>query len=249
MRREPVLVSAHRCLTRSRIEHALSLEVDFVEFDVQRCADGVLVVHHDPTFLPGDTEVAVAEISADEARELVPDLLTYDDALALLAGRRRAHIDLKSSVARRPADAVAAVARAVDVLGPRGFVVTTGDDRTVEAIRDWGESQGHDLLTGISLGRNTRGFSLRDQIRIRWSELLPGRRVRHSRASVVVAHHSLALLNVARFARRHDLPLLVWTVDTPRALGHWFKPGRAWLVTTNHPELALEVSAPDRLTP
>jgi glycerophosphoryl diester phosphodiesterase len=30
-------------------------------------------------------------------------------------------------------------------------------------------------------------------------------------------------------------------VDTPRALRYWLRNGRAWLVTTNHPRVALEV--------
>jgi glycerophosphoryl diester phosphodiesterase len=246
-RRTAAQVSAHRCLTRARIEHALSLAVDFVEFDVQRCADGTLVLYHDATFLVDDEEVAFQDTTSERARQLVPDLLTYDEALALLAGRRRAHIDLKVSVARRLDSAIAAVSQAVDVLGVDGFIVTTGSDRTVRAIRDWGDAQGVTLLVGPSLGRNTRGFSAIEQVRIRWSELVPGHRVRHSRASIVVAHHSLALLGVARFARRHGLPLLVWTVDTPPALSHWLRPGRAWLVTTNRPEVALRIRGPERL--
>lgn len=248
MSRTPVLVSAHRCLTRGQLEDALRLDADFVEFDVQRCSDGLLVVHHDPVFASDAGDVAFPETTGAEVLALLPHLLTYDEALAMLAGARRAHIDLKASAAG-PKTAVAAVARAVEVLGPREFVVTTGSDRAVKAIRDWGESQGLDLLAGLSLGRNTRGFSLRDQIRIRRSELMPGRRIRRSGASVVVAHHSLALLGVARYSRRHGVPLLVWTVDTPRALRHWLRPGRAWMVTTNHPALALRLRGAGRIRP
>jgi glycerophosphoryl diester phosphodiesterase len=248
MRRTRALISAHRCVTRAQIEQALTLAVDFVEFDVQRCRDGALVLHHDPTFRRGEEEVAFAETDSQRLHELLPDLLTYDEALHLLAGRCRAHIDVKAS-ATGTETVLAMTARAVEVLGADGFVMTTGSDRAVRAIRDWGDDHGLDLLAGLSLGRNTRGFSLREQVRIRRSELMPGRRVRHSRASVVVAHHSLALLGVARFSRRHRLPLLVWTVDTAGSLRHWLRPGRAWLVTTNHPELAILVRGADRIRP
>ncbi|MCW2791465.1 MAG: cytoplasmic glycerophosphodiester phosphodiesterase [Nocardioides sp.] len=248
MRREGVLVSAHRCLTHDDLRRALALEVDFVEFDVQRCRDGLLVVHHDPVFAADCGDVAFRELTGAEVLERLPGLLTYEGALAALAGRRGAHIDLKASAAGTEC-AVGAVARAVEVLGPDGFVVTTGSDRAVKAIRDWGDQHGVRVLAGLSLGRNTRGFSLREQVRIRRSELLPGRRVRLSRASVIVAHHSLALLGVARFARRHHLPLLVWTVDTERSLRHWLRPGRAWMVTTNDPGLALRTRAAERIRP
>ena len=248
MRRTKALISAHRCVTRAQIERALALGVDFVEFDVQRCRDGALVLHHDATFQRSEEEVRFADTDSEQLHELLPDLVTYDEALQMLAGRCGAHIDIKASATRTDA-VLAATARAVEVLGADGFVMTSGSDRAVRAIRDWGDQRGLDLLAGLSLGRNTRGFSLREQIRIRRSELLPGRRVRHSRASVVVAHHSLALLGVARFARRHRLPLLVWTVDTAGSLRHWLRPGRAWLVTTNHPELAILMRGPERIHP
>ncbi|MBB6625903.1 glycerophosphodiester phosphodiesterase [Nocardioides sp. KIGAM211] len=250
--RERVQVSAHRAgagddvaleNTRAAFVAALELEVDFVEFDVQRCGDGTLVIRHDPSFLHGDSEVRLADLTSAEAHALLPDLLTYDDVLEMLAGRRAAHIDLKASVARDPRHAVAATASAVERLGADGFVVTTGSDQAVRAIRDWSDEQGLDLLVGLSLGGNVRGRSVREQVRIRLSELLPHRRLQRSRASVVVAHHSLARLGVARFARRRGLPLLVWTVDTPRSLAHWLRPGGAWLVTSNHPALALAVRA------
>ena len=51
----------------------------------------------------------------------------------------------------------------------------------------------------------------------------------------------LARLGVASYARRRGLPLLVWTIDAEKALRYWMRPGRAWLVTTNQPGLALRV--------
>jgi glycerophosphoryl diester phosphodiesterase len=64
---------------------------------------------------------------------------------------------------------------------------------------------------------------------------------RDSRADVVVARHTLARLGMAWLARRRGLPLLVWTVDGERSLRYWLRPGRAWMVTTNEPELAMRL--------
>lgn len=223
-RRDPVLVSAHRCLTIQQVEYALRLGVDYVEFDVQRCADGSLVLAHDPV------EVAP------------PGITTYDEVLDTLAGRGRAHLDLKFHDG-----CVEAVAHAVERLGTDRLVVTTLEDRSVTAIRAWSDRHAPALLVGLSLGRGVSGFPLLRQIRVRLSELLPRVRYRHSRANVVVAHHWLARLGVARFARHHGLPLLVWTVDTAPSLRHWTRTGRAWLVTTNSPDLALRLRRPERM--
>ena len=214
-----VLVSAHRCESLADIEAAIALGVDYVELDVFRRADGSYVVDHDG---------------------LLPDPLAYDDALAALAGRAKLHLDLKV-VDRGPA--VEASQRAVEVLGADAVLVTTLEDAEVRAVRDWSEAEGLDLLVGLSLGRSVRGMSFWRRTFVRTTELLPGLRYRVAGANLVVANHWLARFGVAAFARRTRRPLLVWTVDTEESLHHWLRPGRAWLVTTNEPGLALKVRA------
>ena len=194
---------------------------------MQRCADGSLIVHHDPI------EVAP------------PDALTYDEALRLLAGRSRVHLDLKIT----DDGVVEATAAAVRLLGTDRLVVTTLDDRSVAAVRAWSDVHAPALLVGLSLGRGVGGFPLWHQIKVRTSEIWPHVRYRHSRANVVVAHHTLARFAVARFARHRGLPLLVWTVDTESALRYWTRSGRAWLVTSNNPDIALRLRRPERIWP
>ncbi len=127
----------------------------------------------------------------------------------------------------------------MEVLGPENLVVTTLEDASVRAVRDWADAAGLDLLVGLSLGRSVKGLPVVRQVRTRWSELRPHLRLSGSRANLVVAKHTLARLGVAAYARRRGLPLLVWTVDTERSLRYWMRPGRAWLVTSNRPEVAL----------
>jgi glycerophosphoryl diester phosphodiesterase len=220
------LISAHRCLTTADIEAAIAMGAEYVEIDVQRCADGSLVLLHDP--------VDVAP----------PGTLGYADALELLAGRARLHLDLKVHGGEVPI-----VEQAVARLGADALLVTTLDDDGVRAVRDWADAEGHDLLVGLSLGRGLRDIPVLHAIRVRYTELFPAVRYRRSGANLAVAHHWLARLHVRRFARRHRFPLLVWTVDTEDSLRYWLKPGRAWLVTTNNPEVALRLRGPDRIWP
>ena len=199
------------------LEESVALGVDYVELDVWLRDDGSLVVAHDPEHDRG---------------------LAYEVVLRALEGRARAHVDLK---VRDAADAVVATRTAVEHLGAEAVVVTTERDACVRAVRDWADAEGLTLAVGLSLGRSVRRLPRLRAVTVRLSELFPHVRVRHSRANLVVAHHTLARLGVAAFARRRGLPLLVWTVDTEDALRYWLRPGRAWLVTTNQPALALEV--------
>lgn len=242
-RAAPVLVSAHRCGAGDDKEgenglHALwnSIEMgaDYVEFDVQRLVGGEFVISHD---IP------------HEGVELLP----YADILRELAGRAGAHIDFKFDspdyLYDDPAATyeVDAVRIALEILGgPDHMVVTTNHVRSVRAVRDWADSQGIDLKVGLSLGRSTAGMPRREAIAVRWGEIFPTRLIEESRANVVVVQHVLAHLNVARWARCHGLPILVWTVNDGPHLRHWLKPGRAWMVTSNHPRLALSLRDFDR---
>lgn len=201
------------------LEQSVALGVEYVELDVWRRQDGSFVVAHDPEHDRG---------------------LAYDDVLDALAGRARGHVDLK---VREPAHAVAAAALAVERLGAESVVVTTELDACVRAVRDWADGQGLTVAVGLSLGRSVRRLPRLRAVLVRLSELFPHRRLRRSGANVVVAHHALARLGVAAYARRRGLPLLVWTVDDERSLSYWLRPGRAWLVTTNHPDRALRVRA------
>jgi glycerophosphoryl diester phosphodiesterase len=259
-RRAPVLVSAHRCgagdadaleNSLAALEHALAIGADFVEFDVQRCRDGALVVAHDDWVRSGDDRVPIADLTLAELTGLTrhqAPVLRYEQVLDALAGSAaRAHVDLKftspGAAYADPASTreVVATALAVDRLGAGNVIVTTLHDRAVRALRDWSDEHELGLLVGLSLGRSVAGLPWHRQLRIRLSELLPRLRYLESRANLVVANHALARAGVARFARRRGLPLLVWTVDTPGALRYWMHPGRAWLVTTNHPRTALEI--------
>jgi glycerophosphoryl diester phosphodiesterase len=172
--------------------------------------------------------------------------LPYEAVLRAFDGRARAHIDLKfvsptEAYEEGVAWEVEAARLAVELLGQERMIVTTGHELAVRAVRDWSDAEGLELRVGLSLGRSIRKLSLLRRLEVLRADLFPHVRVRESRANLVVAHHVLARLGVAAYARRRGLPLLVWTVDSPRALRYWLRPGRAWLVTTNHPRLALEI--------
>jgi glycerophosphoryl diester phosphodiesterase len=227
-----VLISAHRGGAGHEIgnenslvavEQAVALGVDYIELDVRRRRDGSFVVMHD------DPDVGTPTI----------DPVPYDTLLAAL-GSVRAHLDLKI-VTPDGSGEMAAVRRALELLGPGPHVVTTGRVRTAQALRRWADAEGVDLRIGLSIGGTVAGLPLREQVRRRWAELFPGRRLAESGADVIAAHHALAFLTLRRLARRKRLGLLVWTPDHPLLLRYWLRPGRAWLVTTNHPGRALQI--------
>lgn len=256
------LISAHRCgagedtdseNTLPALHAAIALGVEYVEFDVQRCADGVFVLYHDDTITIDGQPVPVCILPFDVFAAHVSQFLRYDEALDALRGRAKAHIDFKFT---SPTDTystphltyeVSATQQALAVLGEGNFIVTTMEDPSVRCIRDWADSHHINLLVGLSLGRDVRGMPPWQRISTRLSELFPHRRYRRCRANLVVVNYRLARRTVARYAARHGLPMLVWTVDDPAEIEHWLHDERAWLLTSNHPATALGIRTVDRI--
>lgn len=259
------MVSAHRGgvggTTREGTVEALAAAatsgVDLVEMDVQRSRDGAFVLLHDDVVRRDGGPVAVADLDVAEVERLVGRPLTrLGDAVAALAGQVGAHVDLKLTsppgLYADPATTweVEATRQVLDAVGPGGAIITTLSDASVAAVRSWARATGcDDLLVGLSLGRDPREVPWWRAPALVLSELFPGRRLAACGANLVVAERTRARLTVARWARRHGVPLLVWTVDDDRGLRSWLRPGRAAVVATNRPARALALRGVERRRP
>jgi glycerophosphoryl diester phosphodiesterase len=179
------------------IEAACTLGVDLIEFDVQLDAAGDFVIGHDR-----------------------PSALRLREVLAVISGRAQAHVDLKCDRAE-----VEVVDLCVEVLGPDGFIVTTGRPASVRRLR----AARPDIVVGLSVGRFT--------------QLFPWRRLRRCDASFVAAHYRLARLGVLAGAARRRLPVLVWTLNREAQLRAAQRDDRIWIYTTDYPRLALRLAA------
>lgn len=220
------MISAHRCGSGDdpegenglhALEHSLALGVDYIEFDVRRLSDGRLVVTHD---------------EPDDGIELLP----YETILERLArdGETGAHIDLKAEGFE-----IEAAVAALRHLPAERVLLTTGWAAGARRLRDWADEHGHALRVGLSTGSSLGGLPPGAALASLRRQLFPWRRYAEARADVMCAHHVLAALTLRRLARRRGLDLLVWTIDDGRLLRWWLRPGRAWMVTTNHPARAL----------
>jgi len=250
-----VLLSAHRggCGRRRSLENtldgvraAVSSGVDFVEFDVQRSRDGVFLLHHDRHVDVGGRMVAVPDLTAAELDAAVGPRTRYAEVLDVVAASGcNAHVDLKLTSPPAGYDGddqvweVQAAALALAVMPAERFIVTSTEDRTVRAVRDWADAVAPGLLVGLSIGKlDLTGLGWLRRLRWRLEELFPERRIHASRANLLVPQRHLARARLIGLASRRGLPVLVWTVDSRRELERLCADPRVWMVTTNFPERA-----------
>ena len=98
---------------------------EYVEFDIRRTADDILVVYHNARTEP--TGQLVADLQYNELCEnAVYTVPRVDDIMHLLAGKVMAHLDLKEIGYE---EEVISLAR--EVLGPGNFIATTEEDVSI----------------------------------------------------------------------------------------------------------------------
>jgi glycerophosphoryl diester phosphodiesterase len=259
--RHRVLVSAHRCgyaelsaagagdrtLENSveGVAHAAAVGADYVEFDVRRCTDGVFVIAHDPGVGPLGDHSLIRRLTWPELHERAPGVLRLSEFLAALAPTGiGAHVDMKFATP----DSERAAHRLWEIdlleilvasLDPGRIIMTTGNGLASQAMRDWIADRDLPILVGLSIGASLRGLPWHEKVRSLWGQLFPHLRFEESRADAVAAHYALAMARLSRWTARIGVPLLVWTVDSPRLQKRLLHDHRVWMITTNWPARAI----------
>lgn len=229
------LISAHRgecgiagLPPAQRYQRAIDLGVHFVELDVRRTRDGVLVNSHEAHTVSG-RRISSHDF-ADVRAELGDELLRVDELLDIAEGKVGLHVDLKESGYE---------AEVAGLIEPRfgDRFVFTGDDRSIKAIK----VQHPHLRAGLSLGDDLNGAPPWRNIRIRLSELFPDRRLRASQADFASVHHQLARLRVLDYCAKRGMPAWVWTVDEEEDIADLMADPRVAVLITNRPDVALRL--------
>ena len=239
-----VFISAHRgnCGTldlplAESYKRAIDLNVDYVEFDVRKTKDGIYVIWHDD-HTPSNRRVC--DLSFEEYQdELGDQTLTVPQLLTMAKGRVGLHFDLKEAGYE---DEI--VRLALSYLSVDDFVITSLEDKSVRAIKEkFPPKDFPTLKVGLSLGRDLEGAGPFMKLRIRLSELFPGRRLRKSHADFVAVHHRLATTNVLRHCKRKRIPAWIWTVDDELDMMRFLNDPRVTTLISNKPEVALSLRA------
>lgn len=258
---------------RTDLDRCLAAGVAWVEVDVQRTADDVLVLCHDRSL--GGVPVDAAAL--DDLRRIEPHLLTLDEAVEHLRGRVPVMLDVKDD---RVGSAV--VRWLTGRRDPTNFAVTGESTETLAEIRrraprverwpsfpDFGRTW-HDhvrvaakalaahlrprttmrvlgrLWLDAAVRRPKAASSLLRLCGFPWWEDLPlemARRAAAVGASGVCVHHWMVTRHLVVAAERLRLPIATWTVNRPADLAYVLECGVGLVTTDRVVELRRQIRA------
>jgi glycerophosphoryl diester phosphodiesterase len=233
-RRAPA-ISAHRgggemapAATYEAYQSALETGAEYVEFDVRRTSDATLVACHHARAGWGRAVTAVSY--ARLCRLAGHEVPRVTELMRLLAGRAVGHLDLKETGC-----AAAIVGEALEVLGPAGVIVTTGDGAMAAMLKRRFPAVPVGLTIGGDLAETAR-FTAR---RVRTRGLSRLDRVVAGLADWAVVHHRLARTGVLAECRIRGIKTMVWTVNRDRELARWLASPYVDVLVTDRPARAI----------
>ena len=238
---KPVAISAHKggsgdtisepgaAVTHETYKNAIRSGAEYVEFDIRRTRDGVLIVYHDEH--AGDSGQLVKDLPYDRLCEVLGYAAPrVDDVMRLLGGKAIGHLDLKEVGYE---DEVMNLALAA--FGPGNFVATSLEDASILRIKE-GFPQ---VTAALSLGRDLTEVPRARWASVRYSELFPLRRIRACRADWVAVNYKLAHWGVLKLCCEQGIGAMVWTVDTDDLIDQFLADERVNVLITNRPRYAV----------
>jgi len=202
---------------------------EYVEFDIRRTLDDVLIVYHDARCAhdgPLIAETAYKDI-CEKVNYEVPRVA---EVMSLLAGKVIGHLDLKDIGYE---DRV--IRLALDTFGPGNFVATTLEDVSVARIK----REFPQVRTALSLGRDLSEVPRYKWGSTRYSEVRPLRRLRACRSDWAAVNHRIGRKGALDQCTKHGIKAMVWTVDDRALIDRFITDPRVTVLITNRPEYAV----------
>jgi glycerophosphoryl diester phosphodiesterase len=229
--------------TVASFDHAVSLGVDAIEFDLRVSRDGVVVVIHDPTIdRTTDGTGAVADLTLAELKKLDPGAKFTPDAGRTFPWRGRGLqiLTFEELLARYPsipllievkvAAAADGARRAIEEARSSERVLM--DSAVCAALSPF---QGSEILTGACYD---------DVLRLLPRALIGSApaALRYSAICIPRWYNGLPIpvRRIARLARRRGVPTHVWTINAPSAARSLWSAGINGIISDD-PELMMGI--------
>lgn len=233
-----ILLSAHKggpedCYIPNSLQAATAIRdsgVDLIEFDVRVTKDDEFVTLHDEAILVSDVLTPIEQLTIAGVLQNAEGACKLEDMLNAVKDHAIAHVDIKDTRME-----IEIVDLCESILGKHGYIITTLEDESVLKIRE----ARPDVQVALSLGRDVSQMNIFKAIQVRVNEIFPAKRVAHCRPTMLALSYKVARLGALNWAWKQQLPVLLWTMNSPELIEKAWQNPRIWAFTTNYPREAL----------
>lgn len=236
MKREKTILAAHRgahtpyqgsCRenTLQAFEYAIHLNAQMIELDVRKTRDNVFIVYHDEKL----NKAHIKELTYMDIRKRSPiEIPTMEETLIRTRGKIKLDIEVKES--GYELDLMRLI---LQYLKEDEFVISSFIDESVKTIK----TSFPRVKAGLLLGHPRIKYSLLKRI----SEVFPARRCLAAKADFVAPHWRLLRFGLLNRAKKHRLPVFVWTVNNRELIRKLLEDERVDAIITDNIQLAVEL--------
>lgn len=209
--------------TIESIQIALDMKADCIEFDVRQTLDKVLIIHHDENINGIPLKTLTYHQLCDIANSMGFQVPTLEEALQLCQNRAQLLIELKEAgYEKRTIHLVNSYFNYAD------YSIQSFLDIVVRRIKKIDPK----VRAGLLVGTEVADFSTR------FNEFFPARRIHECLADFVSAHYRIATIDFVLRMNHANIPVYVWTVDSPKVISSFLETEVAGIIT-NRPDVGI----------
>jgi glycerophosphoryl diester phosphodiesterase len=212
---------------------AVELGAEWVEMDIRKTRDGVLIVWHDIDVAGLRVRGTLWEELKERAESEEMILETLEEVLQALEGKLKLDVELKESGYESEV-----VDLVLKYFTPAEFLVKSFLDESVMVVKSGYPA----VKAGLLLGQRRReGESFKAYVCRRWSEFFPWKRTRACAADFVGLHWSLCKFGLHKKAAQHGLAVQVWTLNSAKRIKKFMLSYAVSGIVTDKPELVFKI--------
>lgn len=219
--------------TLEAFKKAIRLNADMIEFDVRKVQNNLFVVYHDEYI----KEKPIKDLAYDDICKFTQiKVPTLDEVLKLARNRIKLDIEIKEEGYETEG-----VNFILKFLKEDEFVITSFNDNSLKIIKEVFPKIRTGLILGKSNPKNPFGTWI--------SELFPLKRCQKINVDFLVPHWRLLNLGFLRRARKHKLPVFVWTVNETNLISKFLRDNRIDGIITDKIEIAVQLKKNSKVGP
>ena len=213
--------------TREAFQKAIDLKVDYIEFDVRKTKDNVLVCFHDAKLQKKRiSNLTYEELQAQAGREgfSVPQV---EDAFNKIKGKTKVIVELKKMGYEKEL-----VELILKYLAPSDFIIASFYGRVLRVVKKCSP----DIQTGLVI----RKVVLKES-KLVLTRFRPISSAKKYRADFLLVNYLLYNKRIAARAGKYGMPVFVWTVNDELGLKKFMTDSKLAGVITDRPDLAMSL--------